>query len=78
MGTYKKEKARRERSKTAGDGMANVKVKGENFYRDAKKVKKLNILREGKPIRNKEGEIVSAAHSTYPGEELSTDTDARK
>ena len=59
MGTYKKEKARKERSTTRGDGMANVRVKGENFYRDAKKMKKLNILKEGKAQRDKQGNIVS-------------------
>jgi len=59
MGTYKKERSRRERGRAAGGGLANVRVKGENFYRDAKKVKKLNILKEGKPIRNKDGDIVS-------------------
>lgn len=58
MGTYKKEKSRKERSRNAGDGMENVKVKGENFYRDAKKAKRLNILKEGRAIRNKNGEIV--------------------
>jgi nuclear GTP-binding protein len=33
MGARKKEANRRERQGTAHDGMANVKVKGENFYR---------------------------------------------
>jgi hypothetical protein len=33
MGTGKKEAARRERQGKTSDGMANVKVKGENFYR---------------------------------------------
>jgi len=33
MGTGKKEAARRERQGKTGDGMGNVKVKGENFYR---------------------------------------------
>lgn len=33
----------------------------ENFYRTAKKVKQLNILKEGKPQRNADGEIVKAA-----------------
>lgn len=33
MGTHKKEANRRERQGKSGDGMANVKVKGENFYR---------------------------------------------
>lgn len=49
------------RKDTAGDGMANVKVKGENFYRDAKKVGQLNMYKEGKPIRNKNGDILKAA-----------------
>ena len=66
MGTYKKERARKERGKAAGDGMSNVRTKGENFYRDAKKVKKLNILKEGKAIRNKNGDIVSLYKSHLP------------
>jgi len=33
MGTGKKEKARKEKQGKVGDGMANVKTKGENFYR---------------------------------------------
>ena len=33
MGTGKKEAARKTRQGKVGDGMANVKVKGENFYR---------------------------------------------
>lgn len=33
----------------------------ENFYRSAKKVKQLNILKEGKPERNAEGKITKAA-----------------
>ncbi|KAI5809762.1 nucleolar GTP-binding protein 2 [Peziza echinospora] len=63
MGNFKKEASRKERSKKAGpgDGMANVRLKGENFYRDAKKVKKLNILKEGKAIRNAQGDILKAA-----------------
>jgi nuclear GTP-binding protein len=36
MGTGKKEATRRERQGKTGDGMANVKVKGENFYRYGK------------------------------------------
>ncbi|EON62475.1 hypothetical protein W97_01697 [Coniosporium apollinis CBS 100218] len=61
MGSFKKEKARKERDGTTGDGMANVRMKGENFYRDAKKVKKLNILKEGKAQRNASGKITKAA-----------------
>ena len=33
MGTGKKEKARKEKQGNVGDGMNNVKIKGENFYR---------------------------------------------
>lgn len=33
MGTGKKEASRKARQGKIGDGMANVKVKGENFYR---------------------------------------------
>lgn len=33
MGSGKKEAARRQRQGKADDGMGNVKVKGENFYR---------------------------------------------
>lgn len=33
MGTGKKEASRKVRQGKVGDGMANVKVKGENFYR---------------------------------------------
>ncbi|KAL2129455.1 hypothetical protein VTI74DRAFT_7795 [Chaetomium olivicolor] len=58
MGTGKKEKSRIARQgKVTGD----PKVKGENFYRSAKKIKTLNILKEGKAIRNKDGKIVKAA-----------------
>jgi nuclear GTP-binding protein len=33
MGTGKKERSRLVRQGKTGDGMENVKVKGENFYR---------------------------------------------
>ncbi|KKA22863.1 GTP-binding family protein, partial [Rasamsonia emersonii CBS 393.64] len=61
MGTRKKEAARRERQGKTGDGMANVKVKGENFYRDAKKLRTLNMFKEGKPKRDASGKIIKAA-----------------
>ena len=35
MGTGKKEKVRKEKQGKVGDGMNNVKIKGENFYRYA-------------------------------------------
>ena len=62
MGQFKKEKARVARSKEAGDDRAtNLRVKGENFYRDAKKLKYINMLKSGKPIRNAAGKIIKAA-----------------
>jgi len=61
MGTGKKEKNRKIREGKVGDGMANVKVKGENFYRSAKKVKALNILVKGTAQHNARGEQTKAA-----------------
>ncbi|KAI9831115.1 MAG: GTPase required for pre-60S ribosomal subunit nuclear export and maturation [Sarea resinae] len=48
--------------------MANVKVKGENFYRNAKKVKTLNMFKDGKAQRNATGKITKAA--SYQSREL--------
>jgi nuclear GTP-binding protein len=38
-----------------------TKVKGTNFYRDASKVKQVNMLKGGKPIRDAAGKIIKAA-----------------
>lgn len=59
MGTQKKEKQRRVRQNDTRDG--NLRVKGENFYRDAKKVKHLSMYKQGRAKRNAQGEIVKAA-----------------
>jgi len=59
MGKAKKEKNCR--AKDGKDSLSNVKVKGENFYRDASKVRKVNMYKEGKPVRNAKGEIIKAA-----------------
>ncbi|KAF2751897.1 NGP1NT-domain-containing protein [Sporormia fimetaria CBS 119925] len=61
MGTHKKEANRKVRQGKTGDGMGNVKVKGENFYRDAKKIKTLNMFKDGKAQRNAAGDITKAA-----------------
>jgi nuclear GTP-binding protein len=37
------------------------KVKGENFYRNAKDAKRLKMLSGGKPVRDKDGKIIQAA-----------------
>lgn len=48
------------RSTTAKEAFGK-KVKGENFYRDAKKVNRLKMMNGGKPVYNREGKIVEAA-----------------
>ncbi|TFK56365.1 NGP1NT-domain-containing protein [Heliocybe sulcata] len=37
------------------------KVKGENFYRDAKAASRLKMINGGKPVRDRKGKIVEAA-----------------
>ena len=61
MGTGKKEASRKERQGKVSDGMSNVKTKGENFYRTAKKAKTMNMFKEGKAQRNSSGKITKAA-----------------
>ncbi|KAI4131471.1 MAG: hypothetical protein LQ338_001213 [Usnochroma carphineum] len=61
MGTGKKEASRKERQGKPADGMNNVKTKGENFYRTAKKAKTMSMFKEGKAQRNATGKITKAA-----------------
>lgn len=61
MGTGKKEASRKKRQGKVSDGMNNVKTKGENFYRTAKKAKTMNMFKEGKAQRNADGKITKAA-----------------
>ncbi|PSS15188.1 hypothetical protein M430DRAFT_104441 [Amorphotheca resinae ATCC 22711] len=61
MGTGKKEAQRKIRQGKVGDGMANVKVKGENFYRSAKKAKQLKIQTGGTAQHNAAGKVTKAA-----------------
>ena len=67
MGSHKKEANRRERQGKTGDGMGNVRTKGENFYRSAKKVKTLNMYKDGKAQHNARGDVTKAA--SYQGTE---------
>ncbi|KAK1224900.1 GTPase required for pre-60S ribosomal subunit nuclear export and maturation [Marasmius sp. AFHP31] len=48
-------------STSTGSGVSLKKVKGENFYRNAKQVSRLKMLNGGKPIRDKDGKIIQAA-----------------
>lgn len=61
MGTRKKEATRKEKEGKKDDGMRNVKTKGENFYRSAKRARTLNMFKEGKAQRNSSGKITKAA-----------------
>lgn len=61
MGTRKKEKNRLEAEKGSGKQRIVKPLKGENFYRDAKKVKQVNMLKSGKPIRDSSGKITKPA-----------------
>ena len=38
-----------------------AKVKGENFYRDAKAARRLKMLNGGKAVRDRDGKIIEAA-----------------
>ncbi|KAG0224301.1 GTPase required for pre-60S ribosomal subunit nuclear export and maturation [Actinomortierella wolfii] len=60
MGQKKKEHNRIAAS-GGSNGLGNVKVKGENFYRDAKKARQVQLLKSGKPIRNAQGKIIKEA-----------------
>lgn len=66
MGINKKESLRTKtvsgKPRTGPDGGKRLtRVKGENFYRDAKKLKYLNMLKGGRAVRNAKGEIVKEA-----------------
>ncbi|KAK9322770.1 NUC091 domain-containing protein [Lipomyces orientalis] len=68
MGVAKKEKSRV--SREGRDKPGNLKLKGENFYRDTAKVKRLSMYKEGRAQRNTKGEITKAA--SFQSTELPT------
>lgn len=45
----------------AGGSNGIKKVKGENFYRDAKSASRVKMLNGGKAVRDKDGKIIQAA-----------------
>ena len=49
------------KTRSSASQVSLKKVKGENFYRDAKTVKRLKMLTGGKAVRDKDGKIVQAA-----------------
>ncbi|KAJ1669262.1 GTPase required for pre-60S ribosomal subunit nuclear export and maturation, partial [Spiromyces aspiralis] len=42
-------------------GLGNLKMKGENFYRDKAKLRYLNMLKSGKAVRDSDGKVIKAA-----------------
>lgn len=58
MGNAKRES---NRPSSERDRAGIKRVKGENFYRDAKKVKQVNILRGGHATRDAQGNVTQAA-----------------
>ena len=49
------------KTKAPSSSISLKKSKGENFYRTAKQVARLKLLNSGKPIRDKNGNIIQAA-----------------
>ncbi|KAG9101610.1 GTPase required for pre-60S ribosomal subunit nuclear export and maturation [Ceratobasidium sp. 370] len=46
---------------SSGDKMTLKRVKGENFYRDAKSAARVKMLNGGKAVRDRDGKIIKAA-----------------
>lgn len=49
------------KTRSSGSQISLQKIKGENFYRDAKQVKRLKMLSGGKAVRDRDGKIIQAA-----------------
>lgn len=49
------------KTRSSSSAVSLQKVKGVNFYRDAKQVGRLKMLSGGKAVRDKDGKIIQAA-----------------
>ncbi|TFK26755.1 NGP1NT-domain-containing protein [Coprinopsis marcescibilis] len=49
------------KTRSSSSSITLKRVKGENFYRDAKQASRLKMLNGGKPVRDKDGNITKAA-----------------
>ena len=49
------------KSRSSSSQVSLQKSKGENFYRNAKQVKRLKMLTGGKAVRDRDGKIIEAA-----------------
>ena len=61
MAPIKKTKASPKPRSSGSKEPSLKKVKGENFYRNAKQVARLKMLNGGKAVRDKDGKIIQAA-----------------
>ncbi|KAH7886296.1 NGP1NT-domain-containing protein [Phlebopus sp. FC_14] len=61
MASTKKEKASTKTRSSSSKDVSLKKVKGENFYRNAKQVARAKMLTGGKAVRDKDGKIIQAA-----------------
>lgn len=59
----------KKKASTSKPSSGMARVKGENFYRDAKKAARVKMLTGGKPVRDKQGNIIQAA-AFQKGEEF--------
>ncbi|KAK0233899.1 NUC091 domain-containing protein [Armillaria fumosa] len=59
--TKKTGPAPKTRSSSSSSKVTLARVKGENFYRNAKQAARLKMLNGGKPVRDKDGKIIQAA-----------------
>ncbi|KAI6163674.1 NGP1NT-domain-containing protein [Pisolithus thermaeus] len=61
MAAAKKQKASPKPRSSSSKDVTLKKVKGENFYRDAKQASRVKMLSGGKPVRDRDGKIIQAA-----------------
>lgn len=61
MAPSKKSGAGSKTRSSSSSGISLQKVKGENFYRNAKQISRLKMLNSGKAVRDKDGKIIQAA-----------------
>ncbi|KAG4305055.1 hypothetical protein PORY_001730 [Pneumocystis oryctolagi] len=64
MGKQKNKESDKKTNKSRISG--SLHIKGVNFYHDAQKVKRIKLLKSGKPIRNKDGKIIKHADFQSP------------
>jgi nuclear GTP-binding protein len=61
MAPTPKPKSSSSKAKSSSSKVTLARVKGENFYRNAKQASRVKMLNGGKPVRDKDGKIIQAA-----------------